>query len=282
MSTNRYEFSNHDNNHIKNTTKLSYVSFSKSDVHWHSTPHTHHCSELFFIIDGGGEFLIENKIYPVSTNDLIIINPLVSHTERSYYSKQLEYIVLGLEGLELMAHQDESNNFCIINFQDQKDLLLGYLKTMKKELELQTPGYEIICQNLTEILVVLLTRQTNFKSTLAPIPKNATRLCASVRRYIDTHYKENISLDLLAQIAHINKYYLVHAFTEEYSISPMNYLCSCRIIEAKYLLKTTDISLSSISQALGFSSPSYFSQAFRRSENMSPIEYRKLHNTKDK
>ena len=149
-----------------------------------------------------------------------------------------------------MAHQDESNDFCIINFQEQKDLLLGYLKTMKKELELQTPGYEIICQNLTEILVVLLTRQTNFKATLTPIPKNATRLCASVRRYIDTHYKENISLDLLAKIAHINKYYLVHAFTEEYSISPMNYLCSCRIIEAKYLLKTTDISLSSISQAL--------------------------------
>ena len=35
------------------------------------------------------------------------------------------------------------------------------------------------------------------------------------------------------------------------------------------------MSLSQISQVLGFSSASYFSQSFRRSEGMSPIDYRK-------
>ena len=280
MSTNRYDFSIRESNQIRNAAKLLYVTFSRSDGDWHSIPHTHHCSELFFIISGNGEFLIENQVYPVSTNNLIIVNPMVTHTERSTLSQPLEYIVLGIEGLEISTQPEETNDFCIINFHQKMNLLLGYLKTMKKELENQTPGYEIICQNLTEILVVLLTRQTNFETTLAPIPKNATHLCTSVRRYIDSHYKENITLDILADAAHINKYYMVHAFTEEYGISPMNYLSSCRIKEACHLLKTTDMSLSTISRTLGFSSPSYFSQSFRRQENMSPIEYRKLHYSK--
>ena len=280
MSTNRYDFSQYDNIQIRNNTKLLYVSFSKNDTDWHSTPHAHHCSELFFIIGGSGEFLIEDSTYSVTTNNLVIINPLVSHTERCYPSQQLEYIVLGVEGLELSTKPDETNDFCIINFKRDREILLSYLRTMKTELERLTPGYEIICQNLMEIIVILLTRQSNFETTLAPIPKNATRLCATVRRYIDSHYKEKITLDILADIVHINKYYMVHAFSEEYGMSPMNYLINCRIKEAQHLLRTTDISLSSISRALGFSSPSYFSQSFRRLENISPLEYRKIHYTK--
>lgn len=280
MSTSRYDFSNYENYQIRNTAKLLYVSFSKSGSDWHSIPHTHHCSELFFILKGSGQFIIENGVYPICANDLIIINPLVSHTERAYSQTPFEYIVLGVEGLELSVKPENPNDFCIINFQEKRDILVNYLKNMIYELEHQTPGYEIVCQNLTEIVIIILTRLTNFETTLTPIPKNASRLCAMVRRFIDYHYKENISLDMLADTVHINKYYLVHTFTEEYGISPMNYLSSCRIREAKHLLETTDISLSSISTALGFSSPSYFSQSFRRRENMSPVEYRKRYQNK--
>ena len=63
--------------------------------------------------------------------------------------------------------------------------------------------------------------------------------------------------------------------TAEYGISPINYMISCRIDEAKHLLKNGDYSLAVISHTLGFSSPSYFSQTFRKLTNMSPNEYRK-------
>lgn len=281
MSTNRYDFSYHENNDIRNTAKLLYVSSAKYGGDWHSIPHTHQCSELFFVIGGSGQFQIENKIYPVSSNDLVIVNPLVLHTELSLNSSPLEYIVVGVEGLELSVKPDVEDYFCIINFQGLRDVLLGYLKNMIRELGNKTPGYEIVCQNLTEVLIILLTRLTNFETTLTPIRKNTSRLCATVRRYIDSHYKENINLDLLADVVHINKYYMVHAFTEEYGVSPMNYLSSCRINEARHLLTATDLSLSSISRTLGFSSPSYFSQCFKKAENTSPNDYRKLHRQKN-
>ena len=56
--------------------------------------------------------------------------------------------------------------------------------------------------------------------------------------YLDTNYREDISLDLLAEIAHINKYYLAHTFQREYGISPITYLNRRRIEESKHMLAT--------------------------------------------
>lgn len=275
MSTNRYDFIPDTPAAIRNAAKLLYISSARYGGDWHSTPHTHSCTELFYVTGGQGQFRIENQVYPVSTNELVIVNPHVQHTELSFNTSPLEYIVLGVEGLELSFADDPDHQFCIINFQTAKEPLLFYLQSMLQEVASKKPGHELVCQNLMEILVIHLTRQTNYTATLTPIKSKTSHLSASVRRYIDAHYKENINLDTLAEVSHVSKYYMVHAFTEEYGISPINYMISCRLEEARHLLRTTDYSQSVISRMLGFSSPSYFSQVFRKAEKKSPTEYRK-------
>ena len=167
----------------------------------------------------------------------------------------------------------------MINLQEYlkniKDTVLHYLQNMLSEIETKKPGYDIVCQDLMEILIVLLGRQTNFSTILTPINKKTNRLCGATKRYIDTHYQENISLDHLAELNHVSKFHLSHAFTEEYGISPINYLISKRLSEAEHLLKTTDFSLSLISNTTGFSSSSYFAQVFKKQKGMSPTEFRK-------
>ena len=69
----------------------------------------------------------------------------------------------------------------------------------------------------------------------------------------------------------------VHAFRKAYGTSPINYLISRRIQESRFLLTNSNHSLSQIARILGFSSLSYFSQSFHRTEGVSPMEYRKLH-----
>lgn len=274
MSTNKYEFI--QANSLRKTAKLLYISSAKYGGDWHSVQHTHNCSELFYVIEGQGQFLIENKTYPVSINDLIIVNPNVLHTEVSLNASPLKYIVLGVEGLELTASsQDENTNFCILNLKNVKDTILHHLQNMLSEIETKKPGYDIVCQDLMEILIVLIGRQTNFSTMLTPINKKTNRLCGSTKRYIDSHYQESISLDQLAELNHVSKFHLSHAFTEEYGISPINYLISKRISEAEHLLLTTDFSLSLISNTTGFSSPSYFAQIFKKQKGMSPTEFRK-------
>lgn len=274
MGNERYDFSAPKEYLTKVKAKLLYVSSATYGGDWLSTPHTHYCSELFYVIDGMGQFQVEDHIFPVSANDLVVINPNVSHTELGFNANPLKYIVLGIEGLELSV-ENHNANFCIVNFKEIKDTINFYLKMMLREIENRSPGHETICQDLMEILIVLFGRQTNFSTILSPANKKTSHLCDSVRRYIDQNCGDDLSLEKLAKFSHVNKYYLVHTFTDEYGISPISYLMRVRVKKAEKLLATTDYSLSVISRTCGFSSSSYFSQTFKKITGVSPSCYRR-------
>lgn len=275
MSNNRFDLRSSPETDIRSGAKLLYVSAAKYGGDWHSMPHTHSCAELFYVVGGLGRFRIEDKLFPVAADDLVIVNPNVAHTEVSLNANPLEYIVLGVDGLALSVGPEEDDRYHIVSFRGSSETLLFCLRHMLQELNSKQPGYETICQDLLEVLLVRLKRRTNFSAALAPVVKPPSKECAAVRRYIDANYKDSLTLDILAKEAHLNKYHMAHAFTKEYGISPISYLISRRIQESRQLLKTTDHSLSQICQLLGFSSPSYFSQSFRKAEGMSPMEYRK-------
>lgn len=264
----------------RNKVKLLYVSTAKYGGDWHSTLHTHACTEIFYVVGGTGKFNIEGKLLPVTTDDMVIVNPNVEHTEVSYNKRPLEYIVLGVEGLEYSAGEDADERWFMTNMQNAREALLHALREMLREIEYKAVGYELICQDLLEVLILRLMRHAGLqflptKTEHRKPGRKPSKECAAVRHYIDNHFKENINLDMLSELVHVNKYYMVHSFTKEYGISPINYLISRRIEESKYLLSDTDHSLSQISHMLGFSSPSYFSQSFRRLEGMSPMEFRR-------
>src|SRR5690625_6602842 len=61
--------------------KLLYITHSEYDKGWHSTSHSHHFTELFYIVKGKGAFILQNHDIPVKKNDLVIINPNIEHTE---------------------------------------------------------------------------------------------------------------------------------------------------------------------------------------------------------
>ena len=62
--------------------KLRYISISKYEGDWNSLPHTHQFSELFYVLHGEGIFYIEDEKVSMKTDDLMIINPYVEHTEK--------------------------------------------------------------------------------------------------------------------------------------------------------------------------------------------------------
>lgn len=275
LSNNRYDLHEQENTRANHkTTKLLYVSTAKYGGDWHSLPHTHACTELFYVVGGMGQFRIMNTLLSVVQDDLVIVNPQVEHTEVSLNAHPLEYIVLGVEGLEFAASENGDSRYSLFNFHRGREELLAILRSILREIEQKPAGYETVCQNLLDILVIVLMRHTDFSLTVSP-SRRSSKECAVVKRYIDDNFKENITLDVLAEMAHVNKYYLVHSFSKEYEISPINYLIERRVKESCYLLCDTDHSLSQISHMMGFSSPSYFSQSFRKTMGISPMEYRK-------
>lgn len=273
MSRRHYTLDQNQAFTIRGTVKLLNVASARYGGDWHSVPHTHNHMELFFIVGGKGQFLINDQLYPVDVNNLVIINPNILHTEVSLNAQPLEYIVLGFEGIAL-ANEDSSNGqFNILDHYESVEIS-GCLRNILREMEQKNPGYEDVCQAYMEILIIRLMRTTALAVPTEPQTFSSNRQCAAVRRYIDLHFKETLTLEQLAEEGHMNKYYLSHAFKREYGVSPINYMISRRIEESKYLLAETDLSMSQIAQLLGFSSLSYFSQVFRRTLGSSPMEYR--------
>lgn len=273
MSRYYYSLNQEQSFTIRGTAKLLNVTSSRYGGDWHSVPHTHNHTELFYIVGGRGQFFIEDQCFPVDVNSLVIINPNVIHTEASLNAQPLEYIVLGIDGIELANSENSNGQFCMLDHFESVEIS-GCLRNILREMELKNTGYEDICQAYMEILIIRLMRSTSLSVPAEPQTISGNRQCAAVRRHIDVHFKEPLTLEQLAKEAHMNKFYLSHAFKREYGVSPINYMITKRIEESKYLLAETDLSLSQVAQMLGFSSPSYFSQVFRRTQNLSPMEYR--------
>ncbi len=237
----------------------------------------HTYTELYFITRGSGEFYIDNTLCPVQTNDLVIVNPNVLHQLLSYSEYQIEAIVIGMDGIFFTPNEftDMSSSLYLKkSLKDNYKNISFYFKSILHEIKKMEFNYEEVCQNLLEILVTNVVRQT--KCTITSTSSARTnKECAFIKRYIDHHFAENISLDSLATMTHMNKYYMVHAFNKYIGYSPINYLIEKRISESKRLLETTSQSIAQIASTVGFSSQSYFSQVFKKSTGMTPNAYRK-------
>ena len=186
----------------------------------------------------------------------------------------MEYIVLGVEGLNFLIYNDKE--YLNIQCEDFSENLDFYFHTILREMDEQKESYETICQNLLEALIIQLSRHTgsprrNASFLKKRLPANAVTQSASS---ILTSEK-NITLDTLAELTHLNKYYFAHTFTEIYGIAPMNYLAQKRIFTSQELLTSTDLNQAAIAKQCGFSSSSYFSQCFRKICGMTPTAYRK-------
>ena len=270
MSTHQYILP--DPPAIYTRAQLLYVTSAQYSEEWNSSLHTHTCTELFFITGGNGVFQVRQERFPVAINDLVAVNAGVPHTETSQRGSPMEYVVLGVKGLETPA---DPNGCLLLHLSAGQDGISSCLRMLVQESRAGLPGCDQICRSLLEIILQRLRRREDFPLSPTASTVRPTRECDLVRRYIDNHFKENLTLDQLAALAHINKFYLSHTFRQAFDISPISYLITRRIQESHFLLTETDHSLSQIAQILGFSSLSYFSQSFRRLEGISPMEYRR-------
>ncbi len=274
MSNKRYDIK--DQKLEKMNVQLLYITQAKYDVDWHSIKHTHHFTELFYVIRGKGSFLVENEQFPVKEDDLIVVNPNVSHTEISNPDTPLEYIVLGISGLQFLS--DDGTGFydySIHNYYNYKHEVLFYLRTLVEEIKNEDENFGIISQNLLEILILNIVRRTKNNILIKPTTK-VNKECRFIEQYINEHFSEDITLQKLSNLTYLNKYYIVHVFKKYKGLSPINYLIERRIHEAKKLLETTNYSVSKVAEISGFSSQSYFSQIFKKEMNMTPNQYRKI------
>lgn len=118
---------------------------------------------------------------------------------------------------------------------------------------------------LREMIIMLSTDFSN--DALNPKLKE-------VCNYINKNYAEQINLSLLSERFSINNSYLARLFQKELSLKPSEYITDVRLDNACQLLSFTDMSISQISEKVGFSDVYYFSRVFKKSKGITPSQFR--------
>jgi len=95
-----------------------------------------------------------------------------------------------------------------------------------------------------------------------------------VREFIEEHLEENISIQALANIASLSMYHFARAFKQSEGMTPHDYLIQRRVQRTKDLLAETDLPLSEIALASGFSDQSHCARRFREHVGVTPSSYR--------
>ena len=99
--------------------------------------------------------------------------------------------------------------------------------------------------------------------------------------YIYEHYGEPISVEQLAQAAHISRRACFRLFQDTLHMTPVEYIRSHRLQKACRMLTKTDESVTRIAYSCGFGSSSYFGKTFREHFSCSPAEYRRFWHDRD-
>ena len=109
--------------------------------------------------------------------------------------------------------------------------------------------------------------------------KSAVRAAVS---YIHSHIRETITLDDLTQAAKLSRYYFSHAFKKITRSSPIQYIQSVRLEQAKVLLSSTELSIEEIAALVGYQSGGTLSALFVKKLGVTPGKYRSRTREKSK
>ncbi|MCU9612712.1 response regulator [Caldibacillus lycopersici] len=94
------------------------------------------------------------------------------------------------------------------------------------------------------------------------------------KEYILQNYKQDISMEQVAEYVNLSSYYFSKMFKSESNQTFTEYLTNIRIRQAKELIGNVDYSLKEICFEVGYNDPNYFSRVFKRVTGMTPTEYR--------
>ena len=98
-----------------------------------------------------------------------------------------------------------------------------------------------------------------------------------IDKYLHEHYREDISLDQLADFLHFNPSYTSDLFKRIFGKPFVSYLTSMRVETAKVLLERGKFKTYEIAEHVGYQDEKYFFKTFKKVTGFTPKEYRKRH-----
>lgn len=96
-----------------------------------------------------------------------------------------------------------------------------------------------------------------------------------LQEYIKTNCTDELGIDSFMKKINLSRHYLIHIFKEQTGMAPCQYMHMCRVSRSQKLLTESDMSVSQIAEAVGYSGAAVFIRHFRNFNNITPDKYRR-------
>ena len=239
-----------------------------------SPKHTHPAYMFVLAYDNQTVVYVDEKKYETSPNTIFCLSPDIEHHEvQNYLPPKYSAIFIDKELFERsMKLYKKENIFFNALVVDSNDKIERLLKEFIIESLNSHTSTQIVLENIAslithELIRVVLKENTNL------VDASDNEFINKVIKYINTNYENEISVEELAQISKLSKSHFSKVFSENMNVSPMDYLKSIRIQNAKKMLLSNQLSMTKISTQCGFNSPSYFSKVFKETYGETPKEF---------
>lgn len=166
----------------------------------------------------------------------------------------------------------EDINIPLITY-DNKDLVILNMFNKMNDV-FSTKGIAHIVKEKSILLNIIYYLINN--SMYNFYPNNPDLKIIKAIEYINSKYKEGITLQDLSEKTNYSIPHLRRMFYKFFKISPIQYLNNLRIEKAKELLLMDNLPINYIAENVGFKNSSYFSRVFKKHTQLSPCKYKEL------
>lgn len=248
--------------------KLLHIFMMDFSRGWGVREHSHAFYQIWYILAGQAEYLLDGKRVTIHANDMVFMPPGISHELPVMQDGLLRYVDIKFR-IDDEQLQKECTKLPLIMQLDNKEIHDAIIKCRECWYESDQYSFEISKLLFEQVLLLILKERLDTKKTPLWLPtiKGADDLsgvAAEIADYIDIHYAEEFSLEKMAGIFRYNKAYLCKRFKEATGMTIVNYLNYVRIVRAYDLICYTSDSISNISLTVGFSSVHYFTRLFKK------------------
>ena len=245
--------------------------------------HYHPYYELAYIEHGSCRFFIEDTMFDLHDGDFLLIPPQVFDFTRYLFGSCLRcgiYFRAGDLESELISHFPDGADFLsqVRIFQVPTDARREIGRIIMR-MAAEDRGFDersplMLRLQLQELL--LLCSRVCLLLTETPASIHTTdRQVLLAARYINEHFRQQISAADIAAAAGFSPNYLSRKFREAAGIGVHDYLVFIRLRSAAFELISTNDSVTDIALRNGFSDSNYFKDVFKKKYGMTPREYRK-------
>lgn len=224
---------------------------------------------ILYCTDGQVTGTIDDMPVSLYSGDFLCIAPGVPHTFSYDCSKVRHIYWLHMTGYGIAQILDTLELKCGTVYRPGVSELLSQLfNNIIRALQLKSPGHDIQSNGL---LLQLLSAVSQHLTTLF----GKTDAIESAVLLIHRTFNHDLTVRQLADYANLTPHHFIHRFRDYTGRSPLQYIQTLRLEQAKKLLVTTALSIGEIAHNIGYTDPLYFSRLFKNKSGFSPSAWRK-------